>query len=124
MSESTDRDDRDTLPFPAPHDEEETMTMSETTTMTTTTPPTFPHLTPVTPTRERLFHCDLCHASEVDDIMGRPFPFTLTTDLRPMYRDERDGITVCLKCAEAGEYLVIETIEASEASGAKGSPTP
>lgn len=72
-----------------------------------TTQATFPHLTPVYPTLDRLLSCDLCHASEVDDIIATPFP--TVAELRPMYRDERDGITVCHECAVKGEYLVIET---------------
>jgi hypothetical protein len=64
---------------------------------------TFPHLTPARPTRDRLLSCDICYEGEHEDIIaGR------ADDLRPMYRDERDGVTVCRRCAESGAYLVIE----------------
>lgn len=71
---------------------------------------TFPHLAPAAPTRDRLHHCDLCGDGEHADILAaRGIEASFAADLRPMYVDARDGITVCRRCAEAGGYLVIET---------------
>jgi hypothetical protein len=69
----------------------------------------FPYLTPCAPTRGRLLHCDLCGDGEHSDILHAPDPDeALAADLRPMFQDSRDGIVVCLRCAEAGAYLEIE----------------
>lgn len=73
-------------------------------------PKTFLYLKPVTSTLEWLACCDLCDASEIDDIIAHECPSAGT--LRPMFLDERDGCMICLRCAEAGDYLVIETCEA------------
>lgn len=72
----------------------------------------FPHLTPAYPHRTGLHHCDICYEGEHADIIAAPFPND--AGLRPMFRDERDGVMVCLRCAEAGDYLVIETGETEE----------
>jgi hypothetical protein len=66
---------------------------------------TFLHLMPEVPTRERLLHCDLCGDGEHADILAASgLEASFAARLRPMFRDARDGVTVCLRCAEAGLY--------------------
>jgi hypothetical protein len=74
----------------------------------------FLHLTPAYPTRTCLHSCDICYATETDDILAASgLEASIAADLRPMFTDSRDGIIVCLRCAEAGDYLEIETEEVS-----------
>jgi hypothetical protein len=69
----------------------------------------FPYLRPCAPTRDRLHSCDICHAAEHRDIIdATSFVASITAGLRAMFTDSRDGIVVCLRCAEAGAYLEIE----------------
>lgn len=68
----------------------------------------FSHLTPLESPAwgEGTLYCDLCYASETEDIMnavGLQASFEAT--LRPMYHDQRDDCVICQKCAESGMYL-------------------
>lgn len=63
----------------------------------------WPHLTPVEPSRERLWSCDICYESETEDIMAGT-----SHTLRPMYHDARDGCVICQRCAETGRYLDLD----------------
>ena len=75
----------------------------------TTIPRTFPHLAPAYPHRTGLHSCDLCGEGEHADIIAASgLAASFAARLRPMFRDGRDGITVCLRCAESGAYLEIE----------------
>lgn len=64
----------------------------------------YPHLKPAPPTRDKVYVCDLCYRSEIDEILGSRHGGS-DADLIPMYLDGRDGVVVCRGCAESGAHI-------------------